>query len=110
MPENKVENRVELLADSMQENPCKMSTQVISVSGIVNKYFPGEVIQCKQGTFEHATSEPGEVKEGTKNSGVPLAIEYTYYSKKEAVTEEFFSSQSVVEDDSRPGKQLPFWT
>ncbi|PNY12983.1 hypothetical protein L195_g009628 [Trifolium pratense] len=102
MPENKVENRVELLADSMQENPCKMSTQVISVSG--------EVIQCKQGTFEHATSEPGEVKEGTKNSGVPLAIEYTYYSKKEAVTEEFFSSQSVVEDDSRPGKQLPFWT
>jgi hypothetical protein len=41
MPENKVENRVELVADSMQENPCKMSTQVISVSGIINKYLSG---------------------------------------------------------------------
>jgi tRNA (Thr-GGU) A37 N-methylase len=41
MPENKVENRVELVADSMQENPCKMSTQVISVSDIINKYFSG---------------------------------------------------------------------
>ncbi|MCI26729.1 histone-lysine N-methyltransferase SETD1B, partial [Trifolium medium] len=56
-----------------------------------------------------ATSEPGKVKEGTKCSGVPLAIEYTYYHKKLS-RKEFFSSQSVVEDDSGPGKQLPFWT
>ncbi|KAK2383364.1 hypothetical protein QL285_070825 [Trifolium repens] len=53
MPENKVENWVELVADSMQENPCKMSTQVISVSDIINKYFSeGEVLQFKQGTLE----------------------------------------------------------
>ncbi|GAU39687.1 hypothetical protein TSUD_321000 [Trifolium subterraneum] len=41
MPENKVENQVELCANSMQESPSKMSTQVISVSGIINKYFIG---------------------------------------------------------------------
>jgi hypothetical protein len=29
MPENKVENQVELPADSMQENPCKMTTPVV---------------------------------------------------------------------------------
>ncbi|WJX28096.1 hypothetical protein P8452_16853 [Trifolium repens] len=51
MPENKVENRVELVADSMQENPCKMSTQVISVSGIINKYFSeGEKMIQGQGS------------------------------------------------------------
>ncbi|WJX23902.1 hypothetical protein P8452_13079 [Trifolium repens] len=41
MPENKVENQVELCTNSMQESPSKMSTQVISVSGIINKYFTG---------------------------------------------------------------------
>lgn len=41
MPENKVENRLELRANSMQESPSKMSTQVVSVSGIINKYFSG---------------------------------------------------------------------
>jgi hypothetical protein len=56
-----------------------------------------------------ATSGPGKVKEGTKSSGVPLAIKYTYYHKKLS-RKEFFSSQSVVEDDSWPVKQLPFWT
>ncbi|XP_061368665.1 uncharacterized protein LOC133311613 [Gastrolobium bilobum] len=41
MPENKVENRVELHANSMQGSLSKMSTQVISVTGIINKYFSG---------------------------------------------------------------------
>ncbi|XP_045792768.1 uncharacterized protein LOC123887487 [Trifolium pratense] len=42
MPENKVENQVELCAaNSMQESPSKMSTQVVSVSGLINKYFTG---------------------------------------------------------------------
>jgi len=39
--ENKDENLVELHANSRQESPSKMSTQVISVSGIINKYFLG---------------------------------------------------------------------
>ncbi|CAJ1975931.1 unnamed protein product [Sphenostylis stenocarpa] len=39
MPENKVENLVELHANSMQGSHSKMSTQVISVTGIINKYF-----------------------------------------------------------------------
>ncbi|XP_024631863.1 uncharacterized protein [Medicago truncatula] len=41
IPENKDENLVELRANSRQESPSKMSTQVISVSGIINKYFLG---------------------------------------------------------------------
>lgn len=41
MPENRVENLVELHANSMQGSPSKMSTQVISVTGIINKYFSG---------------------------------------------------------------------
>ncbi|KAK7329362.1 hypothetical protein VNO77_23524 [Canavalia gladiata] len=41
MLENKVENRVEFRANSMQGSLSKMSTQVISVTGIINKYFPG---------------------------------------------------------------------
>jgi hypothetical protein len=56
-----------------------------------------------------ATSGLGKVKEGTKSSGVPLAIKYTYYRKKLS-RKKFFYSQFVVEDDSGPGKQLPFWT
>jgi hypothetical protein len=59
--------------------------------------------------LNNATSGPGKVKEGTQSSGLPLAIEYTYYRKKLS-RKEFFSSQFVVEDDSGPGKQLPFWT
>ncbi|KAJ1393109.1 hypothetical protein SESBI_35287 [Sesbania bispinosa] len=41
MPENEVENLVELHANSMQGSLSKMSTQVISVTGIINKYFSG---------------------------------------------------------------------
>ncbi|KAK7303868.1 hypothetical protein RJT34_14785 [Clitoria ternatea] len=41
MPENKVENLVELHTDSMQVSLSKMSTQVISVTGIIHKYFSG---------------------------------------------------------------------
>ncbi|CAI8589992.1 unnamed protein product [Vicia faba] len=41
MPETNVEFQVELCASSVQETPSKMSTQVISVSGIINKYFSG---------------------------------------------------------------------
>ncbi|KHN47723.1 hypothetical protein glysoja_026412 [Glycine soja] len=39
MPENKVENVVELHPNSMQCSLSKMSTQVISVTGIIHKYF-----------------------------------------------------------------------
>ncbi|MED6143320.1 hypothetical protein PIB30_005239 [Stylosanthes scabra] len=39
--ENKVENQVALHANSMQGSLSKMSTQVISVSTIINKYFLG---------------------------------------------------------------------
>ncbi|XP_020220251.1 uncharacterized protein LOC109803199 [Cajanus cajan] len=41
MPENKVENLVELHTNSMHGSLSKMSTQVISVTGIINKYFSG---------------------------------------------------------------------
>ncbi|CAL5184470.1 unnamed protein product [Lathyrus oleraceus] len=41
MPETNVEFQVELCASSVQETPSNMSTQVISVSGIINKYFSG---------------------------------------------------------------------
>ena len=41
MPENKVENLVELPANSIQGSLSKMSTQVISVTDIINKYFSG---------------------------------------------------------------------
>ncbi|KAK7412987.1 hypothetical protein VNO78_04792 [Psophocarpus tetragonolobus] len=39
MPEKKVENLIELHTKSMQGSLSKMSTQVISVTGIINKYF-----------------------------------------------------------------------
>ncbi|XP_014500704.1 uncharacterized protein LOC106761651 isoform X2 [Vigna radiata var. radiata] len=39
MPENKFENLVELHPKSMQSSHSKMSTQLISVTGIINKYF-----------------------------------------------------------------------
>ncbi|QCE13200.1 uncharacterized protein LOC114162722 isoform X1 [Vigna unguiculata] len=40
MPEeNKLENLVELYPNSMQSSHSKMSTQLISVTGIINKYF-----------------------------------------------------------------------
>ncbi|KAK7354764.1 hypothetical protein VNO80_20248 [Phaseolus coccineus] len=39
MPENKFENLVELHANSIQGSHSKMSTQLISVTGIINKYF-----------------------------------------------------------------------
>ncbi|KAL2335525.1 hypothetical protein Fmac_016738 [Flemingia macrophylla] len=41
MPENKGENLVELHTNSMQGSLSKMSTQVISVTGIISKYFSG---------------------------------------------------------------------
>ncbi|TKY72677.1 hypothetical protein E2542_SST01420 [Spatholobus suberectus] len=39
LQENKAENLVELHANSMQGSLSKMSTQVISVTGIISKYF-----------------------------------------------------------------------
>jgi len=39
MPENRFENLVELHANSMQGSHSEMSTQLISVTGIINKYF-----------------------------------------------------------------------
>ncbi|KAL2335535.1 hypothetical protein Fmac_016748 [Flemingia macrophylla] len=41
MPENIGENLVELHTNSMQGSLSKMSTQVISVTGIISKYFSG---------------------------------------------------------------------
>jgi hypothetical protein len=69
----------------------------------------GKSFSSSEEHLSDATSGLGKVKEGTKSSGVPLAIKYTYYRKKLS-RKKFFSFQFVVEDDSGPGKQLPFWT
>lgn len=40
VPENEVQNLVKLNPHSNQGSPSEMSTEVISVTGIINKYFP----------------------------------------------------------------------
>ena len=50
MIENGVENMEDCNANSMQESPSERSTEVISVTGIINKYFPSSKATDKLGS------------------------------------------------------------
>nr|XP_027192515.1 pentatricopeptide repeat-containing protein At4g11690-like [Cicer arietinum] len=64
-----------------------------------------EVLEEWELSFLDSALVQGKVKEGAKSSGVPVVSgKYTYYHKK-LPRKEFGSCQSVVKDESGPGKQ-----
>uniref|UniRef100_A0A1S2XE53 [histone H3]-lysine(4) N-trimethyltransferase n=1 Tax=Cicer arietinum TaxID=3827 RepID=A0A1S2XE53_CICAR len=85
--------------------------QVFMSSCTIKKHFQcrghekGKSVSVSKKQLDDATSGLGKVKEGAKSSGAPpVSGKYAYYRKKLS-RKEFGSSQSVVEDDSGPGKQ-----
>ncbi|XP_027339232.1 uncharacterized protein LOC113853002 [Abrus precatorius] len=58
MRDNKVENLVELRTNSIQGSLTRISTQVISVTGIINKYFSGfnGIDNCSSSSNSDVTS------------------------------------------------------
>ncbi|KAK7303872.1 hypothetical protein RJT34_14790 [Clitoria ternatea] len=86
--------------------------QVYISSCTVKKHFQsdsrkkGKAFSASKKPLNDATYRLGRVKEGSKSSSeVPLMIGKHTYHRKKLSRKELFSSQSVAEDDSWPGKQ-----
>ncbi|GAU39686.1 hypothetical protein TSUD_320990 [Trifolium subterraneum] len=85
--------------------------QIFMSSSTIKKKFQSrghEKRKSFSSSKEHlndATSELGNVKEGTKSSRVPLATGKHTYHRKKLSRKELCSFQPVVEDNSGPGKQ-----
>lgn len=73
---------------------------------IVYILHKGETFNSSKENLNGATSGLGRVKEGAKSSSeVRLVIGKNTYSRKKLSRKQLTSSQSIAENDSRPGKK-----
>lgn len=77
-PENEVRNPVKLKANSMQGSLNEMSSEVISVTGIINKYFPSPngIDNFSSPSFSDVTSRAvhKEIKDQPKSPKTPPSV------------------------------------